>query len=221
MEMSMPRIQNVVASLAIALIASGAALAGEPHQKSRLAGKCSHAQNCGKCGDGCATGGHGCTDRGCRRCKHHQLYDGQEPWANCGCNGSYNYPVPPLYTYHWRGMASQRLMTNYQSPYRFPAIKPFEDEDTADDTAEREPVPSYRNAAHRNAPQQPPRRVRLSPRRLDEKVAATLPPKKAEPTEFKAIALKQTVVGDSANSVQPRKATKITTSRVPLRTFIR
>ena len=22
---------------------------------------------------------------------------------NCGCNGSYKFPVPPLYTYHWPG----------------------------------------------------------------------------------------------------------------------
>jgi hypothetical protein len=47
---------------------------------------------------------------------------------NCSCNGSYKFPVPPLYTYHWPGMYSQQLMTDYQSPWRFPPLKPYTDE---------------------------------------------------------------------------------------------
>ncbi len=43
---------------------------------------------------------------------------------NCGCSGSYKYPVPPQYTYHWPGMYSQQTMTEYVSPYRFPPLKP-------------------------------------------------------------------------------------------------
>ena len=47
---------------------------------------------------------------------------------NCNCNGSYKFPVPPLYTYHWPGMYSHQLMTNYHSPWRFPGIRPYRDE---------------------------------------------------------------------------------------------
>ena len=36
--------------------------------------------------------------------------------------------MPPLYTYHWPGLYSQQLMTDYHSPWRFPAIKPYADE---------------------------------------------------------------------------------------------
>jgi hypothetical protein len=42
---------------------------------------------------------------------------------NCSCRGSYKFPVPPQYTYHWPGMYSQQTMTEYNSPYRFPALK--------------------------------------------------------------------------------------------------
>jgi len=50
---------------------------------------------------------------------------GAGSWFNCGCNGSYKFPVPPLSTYHWPGMFSHQLMTDYQSPWRFPAVRPF------------------------------------------------------------------------------------------------
>lgn len=42
---------------------------------------------------------------------------------NCTCRGSYKFPVPPQYTYHWPGLYSQQLMTAYNSPYRYPALK--------------------------------------------------------------------------------------------------
>lgn len=75
-------------------------------------------------------------DTGCQKCcpftswlksLHRCPIEGQEPFANCGCNGSYKYPVPPLYTYHWPGMYSRQLMTEYYSPWRFPPIRPYSD----------------------------------------------------------------------------------------------
>jgi hypothetical protein len=44
---------------------------------------------------------------------------------NCTCRGSYNYPVPPQYTYHWPGMYSQQTMTEYASPWRFPPLEDY------------------------------------------------------------------------------------------------
>ena len=69
----------------------------------------------------------GCGLVGCRRVVCN-ADTGHDAWANCRCNGSYKFPVPPLYTYHWPGMYSQQLMTNYQSPWRFPPITPYKDE---------------------------------------------------------------------------------------------
>jgi hypothetical protein len=74
---------------------------------------------CDYCNGG---GGHGG-----RHC-HRHWYEGLEPGFNCGCNGSYKFPVPPLYTYHWPGMWSAQLMTDYHSPWRFPPLKPYVDE---------------------------------------------------------------------------------------------
>ena len=47
---------------------------------------------------------------------------------SCACNGSYKFPVPPLYTYHWIGLYSHQRMTDYHSPWRFPPIRPYVDE---------------------------------------------------------------------------------------------
>ena len=85
---------------------------------------------CGR-GNGCGLLGHKC---GCP-------IDGLDRFANCGCNGSYNYPVPPLYTYHWPGMYKQVRMTDYHSPWRFPPLKRYEDE----------PLPTIEIPAHRSA----------------------------------------------------------------------
>jgi hypothetical protein len=68
-----------------------------------------------------------CGGRGHHHGHRHQ-YEGSEPGFNCGCNGSYKFPVPPLYTYHWPGMWSAQLMTDYHSPWRFPPLKPYIDE---------------------------------------------------------------------------------------------
>jgi hypothetical protein len=57
-------------------------------------------------------------------------FEGLDPHFNCGCNGSYKFPVPPLSTYHWPGMWQQNLMTDYHSPWRFPPLKPYRDEDS-------------------------------------------------------------------------------------------
>lgn len=50
-----------------------------------------------------------------------------QAWFNCNCNGSYKFPVPPLYTYHWPGMYSHQMMTNYHSPWRVPPITRYKD----------------------------------------------------------------------------------------------
>lgn len=42
---------------------------------------------------------------------------------NCACRGSYKFPVPPQYTYHWPGLYSQQAIVTYQSPYRYPLLK--------------------------------------------------------------------------------------------------
>lgn len=85
---------------------------------------------CNACGDGphgCDLGGGGCRN-GCHGHKHKKYLEGKDRGFNCGCNGSYNYPVPPLYTYHWPGMYKAERMTDYHSPWRFPPLKPFVDE---------------------------------------------------------------------------------------------
>ncbi|MBN2477246.1 MAG: hypothetical protein JXB62_21745 [Pirellulales bacterium] len=54
---------------------------------------------------------------------------------NCNCRGSYKFPVPPQYTYHWPGIYSQQSMTEYTSPWRFPALKTYHDELAQQDAA--------------------------------------------------------------------------------------
>ena len=114
---------------------------------SLLVGEALRAADCG-CQQpvcGCDAGGSGgcygaggydpcdpCAD-GCRGlfCRHRNRgprYEGLESGFNCGCNGSYKFPVPPLYTYHWPGMWSAQLMTDYHSPWRFPPLKPYVEE---------------------------------------------------------------------------------------------
>jgi hypothetical protein len=86
---------------------------------------------CGVDGHGCNAG---CCRDGCGLFRRHSCgrggdgIEGLDPHFNCGCRGSYNYPVPPLYTYHWPGMYKQNLMTDYTSPWRFPPLRPYVDE---------------------------------------------------------------------------------------------
>ena len=45
--------------------------------------------------------------------------------GSCACHGSYKFPVPSQYTYHWAGIYSQQTMTQYVSPYRYPGLNPI------------------------------------------------------------------------------------------------
>lgn len=128
---------------------------------------CANCDPCG-CGNGCGCGlfGHKC---GCP-------IDGLDRFANCGCNGSYNYPVPPLYTLHWPGMYKQVRMTDYHSPWRFPARKRYEEE----------PLPTIEVPAPKAAAG--PRLLR--PASLEAASAASLTPvaaKKAWHTEIEPL----------------------------------
>lgn len=94
----------------------------------------------GCCGDPC----DGCGDgrgRGPR-------YEGLDAYFNCGCNGSYKFPVPPLYTYHWPGMYQQALMTDYHSPWRFPPLKPYVDELPAVEMGRAGVIPPVQTVSH-------------------------------------------------------------------------
>lgn len=90
-------------------------------------GGCGDACGCDPCGDACGHHGCGLFGHGCKGCKKTRRRF-ENLWENCNCNGSYKFPVPPLYTYHWPGLYSWQLMTDYQSPYRFPAIRPYTEE---------------------------------------------------------------------------------------------
>lgn len=129
------RIYLSAAAVAAMLLSLGSALAGDGHGCQVAVGEtqCGADLQCaggpwggGACGNGCDDGG--CGAHGCRLHGHRKYYEGRDRFFNCGCNGSYNYPVPPLYTYHWPGMYKAARMTDYQSPWRFPPIKPFVDD---------------------------------------------------------------------------------------------
>ncbi|MBX3415643.1 MAG: hypothetical protein KF708_23360 [Pirellulales bacterium] len=81
---------------------------------------CCESDGEGGCSKGCGLG--------CGRCCKRQRASAQESWYNCGCNGSYKFPVPPLYTYMWPGLYSQQLVTDYHSPWRFPPLRPYTNE---------------------------------------------------------------------------------------------
>jgi hypothetical protein len=95
---------------------------------------CQTSTHCGcRQNDDCQSCGHGNLFHGglgvhVDHVHLHRLYDGADLYYNCGCNGSYKFPVPPLYTYHWPGMYSRQLMTDYQSPWRFPPLRPYTEE---------------------------------------------------------------------------------------------
>ena len=65
---------------------------------------------------GCRCGRQGCYSRMLAKWA-------EAGYFNCRCRGSYKFPVPPQYTYHWPGMYSQRTMTEYHSPWRFPPLE--------------------------------------------------------------------------------------------------
>jgi hypothetical protein len=142
----------------------------------------------------------GCDQCGSAPCHHPHLFDhlfgcwpccipgmcGMDDWSNCNCNGSYKFPVPPQYTYHWPGMYSQQLMTDYQSPWRYPPLKPYFDEPSP---GEAQPYPgllegeeleeeAVEEAAPESTPAQPTRptarRSRL-PRNTPRTINGALP----------------------------------------------
>lgn len=88
----------------------------------------------------------------CEACRHHGAHrhklhpykylEGRDPSYNCGCSGSYKFPVPPQYTYHWPGMYSQSLMTDYHSPWRFPPLRPYVDDPRAEPANDEPPKAS-------------------------------------------------------------------------------
>lgn len=85
--------------------------------------------SCDSCGNGCGLHRRGCGGHGCGHFGHRKNYEGLDRHFNCGCVGSYKFPVPPQYTYFWPGSVySQELMTNYHSPWRFPPLKPYTEE---------------------------------------------------------------------------------------------
>jgi hypothetical protein len=107
-------------------------------REARSAGDCGCEAHLVGIGCGASDpGGGSCLGHGCgllgscglfgHKCKGPR-YEGLDAHFNCGCNGSYKFPVPPLYTYHWPGMWQQHLMTDYHSPWRFPPLKPYVDE---------------------------------------------------------------------------------------------
>lgn len=107
----------------------------------------SYVEDSACCDSGC--GSQGCGSRGCGRRRNRQAEGAGDPWYNCSCNGSYKFPVPPLYTYHWPGMYSQELMTNYHSPWRFPPLRPYEDEPSPEqDEPQANLLPEYLPVAH-------------------------------------------------------------------------
>lgn len=108
------------------------------------------APACGVDGDAC---GAGCGRRGCglfgRLGSGGSGIEGLDRHFNCGCRGSYNYPVPPQYTYHWPGMYKQNLMTDYTSPWRFPPLKAYVDEQPVQ-AAEFMPLTPFRTISAAN-----------------------------------------------------------------------
>jgi hypothetical protein len=110
----------IVAALAVA---ADAANARAEHAMTDYTLGCDSGCGCGQRGLHLRRhcGGHGCG--------HRNRYEGLDLGFNCGCQGSYNHPVPPQYTYHWPGSVYKLgLMTDYHSPWRFPPIKPYTDE---------------------------------------------------------------------------------------------
>ena len=67
--------------------------------------------------------GSACGECGCGICCKYRAHIASFGYFNCSCRGSYKFPVPPQYTYHWPGMYSQRSVTEYTSPYRFPPLE--------------------------------------------------------------------------------------------------
>ena len=111
----------------------------------------------------------------------------QESWNNCNCNGSYKFPVPPLYTYHWPGLYSAELMTDYHSPWRFPPLKPYTDELPSAGEGPPQPLTMVVPTNHQQASSQPTAKPTKAPAKKPSTVparahqAAAAKPAKAKP----------------------------------------
>jgi hypothetical protein len=116
-------ISDVVVSPAAEAQSTGDVASGNCATGDCASGNCSG----GQCGSDCAKPALG-SRLGCLGCLGGLLVQHEVGSFNCGCNGSYKFPVPPLYTYHWPGMYSQELMTDYHYPWRFLPLKPYTDE---------------------------------------------------------------------------------------------
>src|SRR5262245_618393 len=103
---------------ALALGGSGAAQAADCGYQQQQDCGCNAGGGYG--GDPCDPCGNGCGGLFGHHRNRGPRYEGLDKGFNCGCNGSYKFPVPPLYTYHWPGMWQAQLMTDYHSPWRFP-----------------------------------------------------------------------------------------------------
>ena len=90
--------------------------------------QCDNCNVCGLCGRRC-----GCLCRSSRTSR--------AGYFNCQCQGSYKFPVPPQYTYHWPGMYSQQMMTEYYSPWRFPPLTLPQDVPALADAPDDSPEP--------------------------------------------------------------------------------
>jgi hypothetical protein len=120
-----------LAALVAMLGLAAHATAQEPIQSEPISDYTLDGGNCDSCGTSCGhrLHRHGCGKLGKHGCGHRYPYDGLDRSFNCGCTGSYKFPVPPQYTYFWPGSVySQELMTNYHSPWRFPPLKPYTEE---------------------------------------------------------------------------------------------
>jgi hypothetical protein len=126
----------LTSALAIAAVVISFGSASAQNGCNACGGDAGYGSACGNgdCGNG---GAHGC-----RLHHHRKIYEGRDYGFNCGCNGSYNYPVPPLYTYHWPGMYKAVRMTDYHSPWRFPPLRPYVDETPAPAAMINEAAPS-------------------------------------------------------------------------------
>lgn len=138
------RTSLLLAAIVATLGLAASAMAAENYQEMTdySAGAC---DTCGHGGGrhGCRLhrGGHG----GCGHFGNRNRYEGLDRSFNCGCVGSYKFPVPPQNTYFWPGSVySMELMTNYHSPWRFPPLKPYTEEVLAPLGADNDIAPSLR-----------------------------------------------------------------------------
>ena len=145
-------------AVALALATGGIAHAGDPGDAAQTGG-----HNGCRCGSKtqpgqyyhfetphvCPLGGcpqiHGCQSS-CRhgaacedlakkkRARCPRRIEGLDGLFNCGCQGSYKYPVPPLYTYHWPGMYAQQSVLEFSSPWRQPGLQPLLDTESLEAT---------------------------------------------------------------------------------------